>query len=601
MPAQLSHLHLAWHIPAITHPDVYPLDVLAIVLGQGKSSRLYLQLRQKQGLVHTIEAHSYTPAHPGLFLIEATASPDKRDAAIAGIREEVRKLHQQPISDAELQKAIKQSVSNYLQRLKTTEGQASDLAHNEILLGDPNFSAVYLQNLRKVTRDDVLRVAQQYLRDDNLTITSLNPTGTLAKPPAPTTAAGEIHIQKFELPNGLRLLVREDPKLPLVHVRAALKGGVIAETDANNGITKLTARMLLKGTRTRTAEQIAEEIESIGGQISYFSGNNSFGISAESLSEDLDRTLDIVADVLQQPSFPEPLLARERDIQLAEIKAEQDQILRVGQQLLREALYSRHPYRLNVLGKPETVSKLGRSDLVEFHRRYVVPNNLVLAVLGNVKAEEVHKKVRAKFGQMKPVKPEFAPAGAEVLQQTVRSEHTLPKEQAVLLLGYSGADLFSPDRFALELLEEAYSGMASRIFRRIREELGLAYYVGAYQLLGLEPGYFAFYVGTTAGKLQDCETEFLAELRKLSAEGLSEEELARAKNSIIGQRRVRMQDNAELGLMVALDELYGLGYDFFKSMDEKYRAVTTADIKRIAQTYFAGKPYAVAVVKPNKM
>jgi zinc protease len=292
------------------------------------------------------------------------------------------------------------------------------------------------------------------------------------------------------------------------------------------------------------------------------------------------------------------MLARERSVQLAEIKAEQDQMLRAGQQLLREAMYTRHPYRFNPLGKPASVAKLSRAALAEFHRGFVVPNNMVLTIFGNVKADDVRKKVAAKFGSMKSVKLEFPHSGAERLTAAVRKEQHKDKEQAVLLIGFNGTDMFSKDRFAMELLDEAYSGMGSRLFRRIRDELGLCYYIGAYQLLGLEPGYFAFYVGTTPQKIEQCEKEIYAELGKLKQDGLGAEELDRAKNGIIGQRKVKMQDNGGLSMMVGLDELYGLGYDLFRSMDEKYRAVSTADIKRAAQTYLVDKPYAVAIIRP---
>ena len=599
MPMQLSEINLAWHIPAATDPDVYPLDVLAIVLGHGKSARLYRELRQKQGLVHRIEASSYTPAYPGLFVIEASADANQREAAIAGIRAQVDGLAQHPVTEEELQKAVKISTSQFLDRLKTMQGQASDIAHNELLVGDPNFSRVYLENLRKVTRNDLPRAIRKYFTDDNLTITSLNPPGTLDKTPAAAAARTEIEIEKFELPNGLRLLVREDPKLPKVDVRVLLKGGLIAETAANNGISRLTARTLLKGTKTRTAEQIAEMMESVGGDIGYFAGNNSFGLSAQSLSEDLDRTLDLLIDVLQNPTFPDDAVERERAVQVSEFKAEQDQIVRKGLEILRDALYTRHPYRLNALGKPDALAKLTRADLVEFQRRFVVPNNMVVAVFGDVKVNEVRQKVEARFGGMNPVNLEFPPTGPETLQADVNKVEQVPKEQAVLLIGYSGVDLFSKDRFALELLDEAYSGQGSRLFRRIRDELGLCYYVGAFNLVGLDPGYFAFYVGTTPEKVATCEQEIFAELEKLKSDGLSAEELARAKNSLIGQRRVQLQDNSQLSMIVGLDERSGLGYDYFRTLDDKYRAVSPDDIQRVAKTYFDAKPRAVVVVKPK--
>jgi zinc protease len=393
--------------------------------------------------------------------------------------------------------------------------------------------------------------------------------------------------------------VREDHKLPFVYFQALLKGGVIAETETNNGITKLTSRMLLKGTTTRTAEQIADAIESVGGDISPFSGNNSFGISERVMAEDFDLGLDVFADVLLHPTLPDDKLTRERETQLAEIKSEQDQVLRAGQQVLREALFTHHPYRMNPLGTPETLTKLSRTDLADFYRRFVVPNNMVICVFGDVKASEVREKIEAKFGALKPVKLEFPKAGPDPLKAPVRKELNRPKQQAVLLIGFDGTSIFSKDRFALDLLDNAYSGQGSRVFIRLRDELALCYYVGAYQLAGLDPGYFAFYIGTTPQKVEQCEKEIFAEIDKLKKEGLTAEELDRAKASVIGQRKVQMQDNAAVAMMVGLDELYGLGYNFYQTMDEKYRAVTADDIKRVAAQYFENQPSAVAVVKPK--
>lgn len=427
----LSRFHLAWHIPAISDPDVPALDVLAIIAGQGRSCRLYREVRQKKGLVHTIMAGAYTPGYPGIFEIEATADPDKRDAAIAAVASEMARFASEPVAEDECRKAVKQVISGHLAKFKTMEGQAADIASNYILTCDPNYSDVYLENVRKVSPADIQRVARRYLTGHNLTVTSLNPAGAAAKT-VETTAGAAIQIQKFELPNGLRLLVREDPKLPFVDIRALFKGGVIAETAADNGITKLMARMLLKGTKQRSAEKISETIESVGGDISYFSGNNSFGMSASAMSEDLDLVLDVLADVLQNPTFPEEPLERERQVQLAEIKSEQDQIMRVGQQLLRETMFAKHPYRLNPLGTGDSIAKLTRAGLSEFHQRWIASDNMVLAVFGNVKADEIRKKIESRFGSMKPAKVPMPKAAPETLAAPARREELRPKEQAVL-------------------------------------------------------------------------------------------------------------------------------------------------------------------------
>jgi zinc protease len=404
-------------------------------------------------------------------------------------------------------------------------------------------------------------------------------------------------IQKFELPNGLRLLVREDHKLPLVEVRVLCQGGVLAEEAGNNGVTKLMARTLLKGTTNRSAEKIAEALENVGGSIHYFAGNSSFGLSASAMSANFDVALDVVADVCLNPEFPTDKLERERQAQLAEIKAEDDQIMRVAQQLLREALFQKHPYRQNTLGTTETLTKLTRDDLQRFYRQYVAPDNMVVCVFGDVDAAKVKQAVESQFGKMKPGKPAFK-AMPERLAKSVRSEVTRPKEQAVLLLGYSGVDLRNPDRYAMELIANAYTGMGSRIFQRLRDELGLCYYVGFQQMIGVQPGYLTFYIGTTLENVGTCEKEFAAELAHLRQNGLSEEELAGAKNNLIGQRKVGMQDNGQFAMTVGLDELYGLGFDNWRTEDEKYRSVTGADIKRVVAAYLGDKPSATIIVKP---
>ncbi len=599
MNVQLSQVSLAWHIPDFTHPDVYPLDVLAIILGQGRSSRLYRTLQQDQGLVHSISSSSYTPAHPGLFIVRASVDPDQRDPAIAAVATEIDRVLTDGVTADEVQKAIKVSTSHYLADLKTMKGQASDIAHSQLLLGDPDFSRQYLDRLRRVTADQVQRVARQYLVPHGLTVTSLNPVQETPTTDVAAEKQAAIEIQKFEFPNGLRLLIREDPRLPLVSLQALCRGGVLAETAANNGITRLTARMLLKGTTNRSADQIAEEIESVGGSISDFSGNNSFGLSAEVLSDDLALGLDILADVILHPAFPEDLLARERDTQVAEIKAEDDRILRVAQQLLRESMYQAHPYRLNPLGQTNTVAGLTRADLVAFHREHIRPDQLVLCVFGNVDAEQVRTMIGERFGSLEQVAPPAAaPTSGDILKADRRRTEHRPREQAVLLLGYNGTRIDTADRYPLEIIDAAYSGQGSRLYLRIREELGLAYYVGAYQLLGLDPGYIAFYIGTTPDKVDTCETELRAELARLATDGLPADELERAKSSLIGQQLVRRQDNSELAFTAGLDELYGLGYDFSFAATDRYRAVSEDDIKQVAQRYFGEAASAVVIVGP---
>jgi zinc protease len=166
------------------------------------------------------------------------------------------------------------------------------------------------------------------------------------------------------------------------------------------------------------------------------------------------------------------------------------------------------------------------------------------------------------------------------------------------MVGYRGADIFSPDRYALQLIDEASSDLGSRFFIRIREQMGLAYYVGASQMEGLVPGLFAFYLGTDPQKIEPVKTALLDEIGKLARDGLTSEELARAKKKLIGQQEIANQSNDSFGYQCALDELYGLGFNYYKSLQRNVDAVTLDDIKRVSAKYFRDQPYVLATVRP---
>ena len=596
---ELTRLSLSWHIPEITHPDVPALDLLSTILGDGRSSRLYRQLREETGLAYGVSAFSYTPGDPGLLGIDATVELEKRDAARDLILRIVEQVQTDGVTSDELTKAKKISLSHHLGALTTMRGQASDLGSNWFLTRNLNFTRDYLEAVQKISADEVRRVAGKYLVDGNLTITSLNPkrAATAVKASSPALSAGE--IQKVELSNGLRLLIREDPRLPLISMAAVFRGGLLAEAPATNGITRLMAKTLLKGTKTRTAEQIADTIEAVGGSIGSDAGNNSFSVAIDVTQPDLHTGVEILADVLLNATMPEDVVARERQVQLAGIKEDEEQLTIVARNILRGALFRDHPYALRGKGSADSVAKLTRTQLLAFRDRYLVARNGVISVFGNVKTAEVRELFESALGKMKPGELALTRvAQPPPLGATVTVESLKERAQGVLMVGFRGTDMFSPDRWALELIDEASSDLGSRFFVRIREEMGLAYFVGSSQMQGLVPGLFLFYLGTDPQKIGPVKAALLEEIRKLATEGLSEEELARAKKKLIGQQQIANQSNDSFGYMAALDELYGLGFDHYKALERDVEAVTLADARRVAAKYFLEQPHVIALVRP---
>ncbi len=597
-PTELTRLALAWHVPEITHPDVPALDLLSTILGDGRSSRLYRRVREEAGVVFGISAFSYTPGDPGLLGIDATLEPEHRVETEKLILAIIAELQDAGVTAAELAKAKKISLGHSLGSLTTMRGQASDLGSNWLVARNLNFTRDYLEALQKVTLEDVQRVVRRYLVEDNLTVVSLNPRGTLAPKATEAVAVSAGEVEKFVLSNGLRLLVREDPRLPLVSMVASFRGGLLAESGAVNGVTRLMAKVMVKGTTTRTAEQIADTIEAVGGNLGSDAGNNSFSISLDVTRPDLRLGAELLSDILLNAIMPPKAVAREKEVQLAQVRDDEEQLTTVARNILRSALFGEHPYALRGKGSAESVSRLTQRDLLAFRDRHVVAKNCVVSIFGNVDAAEVRDLFEQLFAGMKEGElalQEAAPV--PVLAQTQAVEALKDKAQAVLMVGYRGADMFSADRYALELIDEASSDLSSRFFVRIREEMGLAYYVGASQMQGLVSGLFAFYLGTDPGKLELVRAALLDEIAKLAATGLTNEELSRAKKKLIGQQRIANQSNDSFGYMAALDELYGLGFDHYKKLEAEIEKITADDIRRVASKYFQ-QPYVLATVRP---
>ena len=596
---ELGHFHFAWHIPELRHPDVPILDVLATMLGNGHSSRLFQELRERSGLVHSIDAWTYNPGNPGLLGVSGVVDGPLFEQAREAVLGELRKVKEGFVSEDEIKKAVKQFTAATLATRKTMQGQAQDFGGNWMAAGDLNFSERYLAAVKRVTREDIQRVARQYLVSENRTLYALLPTGTVLQRVEARQALVDHPIRKIELPNGLRLLLKEDHRLPFVEFRCVFRGGVLSENRENNGQTLLLAKSLLKGTPTRTAEQIANEIESLGGSLDTYGGNNSFGLNMEVLSSDFDNGLELLADVLLHPVIPETSLEREKEVQLATIRAHRDHMLQSASKAMRRKLFGPKGYGLDVVGNETSVRAVNREALLQFYKLLVLPNNCVMSIFGDISEAEVQRKVEQTFGSWNKGAPIKVEADEPLHpQEVVRVSEIRDKKQGVIIIAFPGVTIQNPDRHALELVQEALSDLGSRLFVRIRENLGLAYYVGAQHFLGLQPGYFAFYAGTMPEKVEQVEQEIFKEIATLREHGLTADEIKRAKAKLLGQKKIARQDLGGYAVATALDELYGLGYQNCDQEDALYESVTIEEVHNVIRKHLLPDKCVISTVSP---
>jgi zinc protease len=593
-PTELSRSEIAWHIPDVSHPDMPVLDILATIAGGGRSSRLYREVRERRGLAHSVSAYAYTPAHAGLFIVSADTEPERRDEALAASLGCLRRLAVEGTDPEELETAMRQSLSTQFRTLVTMNGQASDLGSNWILTRNLDFTRDYVAATQRVTRDDVTDAVRRYLLEDAMTVVSLNPPSAerAIKAPAATRRDLADAVRRVELKNGLTLLLLPDDRVPLVTTYATFRGGMLSATPQTAGIGPLLCRLLTKDTRRRTSEEVSRVVESVGGSIGAGSGRNTFHVSAGVMRPDVALAIELVGDALLEPALLDDTLEREKRFQIASIKAEEDRPFNVALQALRESLFGPdHPYGLRPSGTRESVKGLQRDQLSALLGDSVVGRNGVISVFGDIDADQAEDLLRKRFETSLPAGHRAFAEGRTAFEFPAIDTRPLElfheKEQAVLLIGFRTDGIGSPDRAALDLLDEACSDMASRVFIRIREELGLAYSVGATQLVGLDTGLFVFYVATSPEQLDLVQAELIDEIELLRKEGLEGEEFDRAKSSFLGREIMGRQSAQQLASQTAVDELLGLGWDHFRQTPTTIGALSRETIQQTAARYFA--------------
>ena len=596
---ELGHTHLSWHIPDIRHEDLPALETLSIILGGGRSSRLYRSLREEQGVVHAIDAWTYNPGNPGLFGISAVFDGGQYEKAVQSIEAELQGVREKGVTSSEVAKAVKQFTSATLAARKTMQGQAQDLGGAWMAARDLGFSNRYLSQVQSITAEKIVEVANRYMFPDNRSTFALLPKGSS---PVSLRKSANVHrteIEKWEPGNGMRVLFKQDDRLPFVEIRSVFFGGVLEESNTDSGITQLMSQGLLKGTADRSAGEIMEAIEAIGGSVEAYAGNNSFGLNIEVLNQDVKFGLDLLRETLRFPSFPSTEIERERQVQMAGIRAQKDQLLGRCFKLMKKGLFGEKGYGLSNAGEESSVQSLSIEQIKSHHGRLVKPGNQVLSIFVDIDIEQLKKELLNLWEDCsESSRIELPRSPSETRVETLALSETCDKKQSVVVFGFPGTTFFDKERHALDLLQETCSDLGSRLFMRIRDELGLAYYVGAQHMPGLVRGYFGFYAGTSPEHVEQVKEEFKIQINKIKSEGITQQELDRSKAKMLGQKQIARQDLGHLAMASALDELYGLGFQHPLEEDAAIHAVSLEDVQKAAEKIFDLENSTVAVVGP---
>ncbi|UCE27427.1 MAG: insulinase family protein [Candidatus Coatesbacteria bacterium] len=496
MDIEAAYMRIGFRTTYVGVADAYALDVLATVLGEGLSARLKRKIRDELGLVTGISAYSATPrAYPGYFVVYVECKPSNLTAAREAIIDELFSLREKKVSDEELERAKKQLEAYNVLGKQTVEDQADILGSFELETGNAEFAEVYLDGIRSVTAEETRDVAAKYFTEDNMTIAVVAPKGTLVTMAETGVGVADRPMRETQLDNGLTLLVKENPAVEAVSVNVIVNGGGRVVPDGKEGLADVVAGMLLKGTKKRDAREIAEDMENLGAGIFSNASRDYISLGAEMLADDFDEGLEVVLDCLRNSKFPEDEFGKLRDRYRSFVISEDDDWEVEAVKVLRSYLYPSHPYGTLVGGTPETLESLTRDDVVDYYDTVVVPENVIVSIVGDVDEAYVTRKLIKEFSGWKPggtvlAVPAVDPAPAAV--ETV--EYATDKEQSVVYVGFYGP-IYDEDRYALDLIDSILSGIylpGGRLHASLRGA-GLVYVVHAYVARAMDPGFFGIY------------------------------------------------------------------------------------------------------------
>ena len=412
----------------------------------------------------------------------------------------------------------------------------------------------------------------------------------------------DIHRTRF--PNRLRLLIWENQQLPLVTVLGVVRAGADCNPSDRAGLAAITARLLEDGTVRFPAETLLHMIENVGSHLSTFSQRELSGVILTSSPEQLRQGLELVGEMLQSPVFPPDrfLLGRERS--LNDVQSLADEPHQVTSDLLDSLVYEATPLALPLMGTEQSLGNTRREDLVAYHERNFGPQNTILVVVGACRPQEVEEQVAKLFANWD--NPHFLPPPTlHVTRQTRRRSRSLrlAKEQIHICMGHLAITRMNPDFHALQILDVILGsgpGFTSRIPRKLRDELGLAYtaYSDMTSSSGVYPGRFIAYIGTAPEKRIQALDGLLREIEDIRERGVTSEELETARNFLTGSFVFDFQSNADVARFLVITELFNLSEDYPQRHLDEIRAIDQEEVARVARLYLDTLNYSVVCVGP---
>ncbi len=598
---------VAMGVPSIPlqHPDLYKLDMLSNVLGLGASSRLARTFEHdpaRKVLATQIGTSSWTPTYgSGRFAAYfGTDTVENARTLVGEVWDEMTRLQDELVTDAEISRALKVLEKYYHMGRATVDDRAESLASNLAWLNDPLHTDRYLEEIQKVTPEEIREAARKYLVKDKLNVVIITPPQPAAARTEGEKTEVEGETRKVVLDNGLTLLLKRIPDYGMVDVAAAFNGGVIYEDEATNGLFFLLANTFWRGTEKRPFRQLMGDLDRLGMEFEAESHNNVVYVKMRSLASDLEPAFEIFTDILFHPTIEKTWVDQVKMLLLSRVlpnlAVNPEEMM---QKVIRNTLYKSHPYHMQRFGTTENVSEFTEADVRKLYETFIRPNNCVIGVYGDIDLDETETLLRRVFASWeKGWVPPSNVAPEPPLAEDVTVNLTNQQLRTNVRLAWRAASRQEEDDKHAQSVMSAIMGASGWLHARLRE--GDADYV--YSVYG------APYQGDMAGHYF-IDTNFTPEDEKtvmgiiesviedIQAGKFTDEELALAKSMIACYDALGKKENERVVSGDALSELFGQGHDYDKKYYAGIEAVTRDDVIRVAKRIFSS-PRLTVFVRP---
>ncbi|MBI4775854.1 MAG: insulinase family protein [Deltaproteobacteria bacterium] len=599
--ARVARIEAGFRTVRLTDPDLYALDVLAMVMGDGRTSRLHQALKEQDQFVLSVSSSSWTPWFVnGVFSVSMELSPENVDAALDRMWAEIGKMQKEgPLPD-ELERAKRKVQAQYVYNQQSPSGMARELASSVYSSGDAYFNRFYTDRIQEVTAEQVQAAARSYLRPNRITVAVMRPEIQAKADNEPGEVSKALSpVQMHTLDNGLRVLLQNDETLPMVAIRLYGDGGTRYDPPEEPGLCHFMARMLTRGAGDLTANDIDRRVEDMGAELASGSGRNTYYLRGDALKADFERMMELMATVLTGPTFPEEEISKLRQDTLLAIHRMDENWVQEVDRIFRRSQFDKDHLKNDILGDTTSVSALTRPELVRFHKELIQPNHMVLAVFGDVKTDEVIPVIEKTFGKLKAAElpsVEEYPREFQIKQDEVISRKD-EKTASGIMVVYQGIPLLDPRRPFMDVIDVMESGRrypGGWLFDSLRGgDKSLVYVVSGYPVYHFQGGFYEILAQSAPKDSEEVIGVIRTQMAKLAAGGFSEEELEQAKDLCITAHKISLDTLSSRADSAALDELVGLGYNYSQEYPALIRSVTRESVIDLSKLLFG----AAVVVK----